>query len=39
MEGCTRCDRQGVLWQGIRKPTVIVDEAGGRDEKVGGWVR
>ncbi len=28
----TRCERQGVEWHGVRKPTVIVEGAGGRND-------
>ena len=27
MLGKTRCERHGVLWQGIKKPTVMVESA------------
>lgn len=38
MEGWTRWERQGVLWQGVRKATVMVEGAGER-ERCGGWER
>lgn len=36
--GWTRWERQGVEWQGVRKPTVMVVGAGGR-VLGGGWER
>ena len=36
IEGWMRCERHGVLWQGIRKPTVMVVSAGVRWAVEGG---
>lgn len=36
--GWTRWERQGAEWQGVRKPTVMMDGAGAR-ELGGGWER